>query len=120
MTAEDNLQSKCYVWFSNTYPQYRGLLFSVPNGGGRSSLEGKVLKMTGLYKGVSDLIFLFNGKAYMIEMKTPTGIQSDAQKEWEVLVNKAGFDYFVIKSFNAFRGLIESIIQSTANATTPT
>mgnify|MGYP000046985433 FL=1 len=58
--SENALQQKCYFWFHNTYPEYRGLLFAVPNGGKRTKREAKTLKLTGVVSGVSDMIFLFN------------------------------------------------------------
>ena len=44
--SENRIQQECYMWFHNTYPEYRGLLFAVPNGGARSAIEGKLFKQT--------------------------------------------------------------------------
>ena len=56
--SEDRFQQECFVWFWNAYPQYRGLLFSVPNGmffgkdvdSGVRKAYGLKMKLTGLTK----------------------------------------------------------------------
>jgi hypothetical protein len=77
--SEDALQQKCYVWFWNTYPHLRGLLFAVPNGGTRNAREAKKFNLTGLVSGVSDMILLYNKEAILIELKTEKGVQSKNQ-----------------------------------------
>ena len=82
--SEDALQQKCYTWFWNTYPHLRKLLFSVPNGGTRDTREAMKMKLTGLVSGVSDLIFLYNSKAYLIELKKDEfAVQSKNQIDWQ-------------------------------------
>lgn len=109
--SENEIQSECCVWFNNTYPHLRGLLFAVPNGGGRSSLEGKILKMTGVRRGVADLLFMYQGETYCIEMKTETGTQSNYQIEWQFMVEKHGFSYVILRSLNEFKKHIQSIVK---------
>lgn len=110
--SEDALQQKCYFWFWNTYPELRGLLFSVPNGGFRNSREAARMKLTGTVSGVSDLIFLYKGKARMIELKKDAfSCQSKNQKDWEAKVQNQGFDYDVVRSLFQFKRLIESIVE---------
>ena len=113
--SEDKLQQKCFLWFTNGYPQYRGLLFSVPNGivmqnedGDRNWAMIKRFKQTGMYSGVSDLIFLFNRVCYLIEMKEPNGegSQSPAQKDWQRQVESQGFEYKLMNSFEEFKKFI--------------
>lgn len=108
--SEDSIQSECYVWFNNTYPEYRGLLFAVPNGGARSSLQGKIFKMTGVYPGVADMLFLFNNTVYCIEMKNEYGLQSDKQIDWQNQVENFGYKYFIVRNLILFQSLIKSII----------
>lgn len=108
--SEDAIQSECYVWFNNTYRDLRGCLFAVPNGGARGALEGKILKMTGVYKGVSDMILLYNATAYLIEMKNQFGEQSPEQKEWQEKMDAQGFEYVVLRNIDEFKGFIKSII----------
>lgn len=110
--SEDKLQSQFYIWFHNKFPHLRGLLFSVPNGGGRSGLEGKVLKATGLFPGVADMIFLWKGVAYFLELKRPDGrnSQSPKQKYWQELVGAQGFSYEVYNDLKELQYRILTIM----------
>ena len=108
--SEDALQQKCYFWFWNSYPELRGLLFAVPNGGSRNAREAKKFNLTGLVSGVSDMIFLYKSKAYMLELKTETGTQSKKQQKWEQTVWAWGFDYHLIRSLAQFKVLVSGII----------
>jgi len=110
MDSEDRIQQECYMWFHNTYPHYRGLLFSVPNGGFRLSSEAKKLKLTGLVSGVSDLIFVFNKTVYFIEVKTEKGYQSQNQINFQNQIESQGLNYYIIKNFDTFKNLILDII----------
>ena len=108
--SEDRLQQECYTWFHNTYPEYRGLLFHVPNGGTRSGREAAKLKYMGVWAGVADFLFMFGGTVYCIELKTETGTQKPNQKVWESLVKDHGFSYDIVRSLEEFKKLINKLI----------
>lgn len=108
--SEAAFQQECVIWFHNTYPNLRGLLFMV-NNNSSSKREGAFKKALGLVAGVSDLIFLYECKAHCIELKTPNGYQSTDQLCWEDLVYKQGIDYYVINSIAKFKNLIIKIIE---------
>lgn len=110
--SEDALQQKCYFWFWNTFPKLRGLLFSVPNGGTRDPREVIKFKQTGLVPGVSDLIFLFDGNCFLIELKRDSKVakQSKKQLNWQELVENEGFEYFIVRTLTDFKELIFKII----------
>lgn len=108
--SEDKLQQLCYLWFHNTYSQYRGLLFHPANGGSRNSREGAKFKSMGVVPGVADLLFIFKDTIWAIELKTETGTQSDKQKEWENVIWVQGIDYCIVRSLKEFQRLIKSII----------
>lgn len=107
--SEDRLTQDCYLWFHKKYPMYRGCLFHVPNGGNRNAREGKKFKTMGVWPGVSDFLFLFNGKTYCIELKVGEGKQSPRQRKWEELVNKHNFKYTIVWNQLEFEQLINSI-----------
>ena len=65
----------------------------------------------GLQAGRADMVFYYNGKATMIELKTPDGSQTPAQKKWEGLIREQGFDYYIIRSEEEFKALIQKIIK---------
>ena len=102
---EHRIQCACVKWFNLQYPEYRGLLFAVPNGGARSKATAGKLKAEGVVAGVADLILLVPSGAFhglCIEMKTPKGRQSDVQVEWMHLVWEMGYDYALCRSLEEF------------------
>lgn len=109
---EHQLQAACFQWFNLQYPEFRGLLFAVPNGGGRSRIEAALLKAEGVVAGVADMLLLVPSMGYAglcIEFKaaTKTARQSEAQKNWERLINKHGaYKYTVVRTFEEFRTLM--------------
>lgn len=109
--SEDRIQQECYMWFWNTYPEYRGLLFAVPNGGGRSALEGKILKMTGVYAGVSDMLLMVDTETHCFELKTEIGRQSDKQHAWQRKVEREGFKYYLIRTLLDFQDIVIPIMK---------
>jgi len=102
--TEDQIQQQIVIWYKN---QFKGLIFSVPNGGSRHILEAKKLKETGQMAGVADLIVLMpNGITYFFEVKTEKGKQSDAQIEFQSKVELLGFNYYLVRSLEDFRKII--------------
>lgn len=54
--------------------------FAVPNGGARSRIEASIMKGLGVRAGVPDLILIFEGRTYGLELKRAKGGRtSDAQ-----------------------------------------
>jgi hypothetical protein len=94
--SEDKLQMVSYVWFNNTYPEYRGLLFHVANGGSRNKVEAAKLEKMGVYPGVADLL-CFIGEPSALELKRPDGrgSQSPAQKKWQEKWESSGREYVI-------------------------
>ena len=103
--SEDKIQSDCYVWFHNTYPNLRGLLcYNLNNS--KNRIDGARNKAKGLIAGRSDMVLYYNSNAFMIEFKTSDGSQSAGQKEWEALVKSQGFQYHIVRSLEEFKSLI--------------
>ena len=108
---ESTLQKTCVAWFRSQYPDHALMLFAVPNGGGRSRIEGAVMKGEGVTAGVADLILLEARGGYgslCIEMKTREkgSKQRPSQKVWQEAAERAGNRYVVVRSFEAFRALV--------------
>ena len=98
--TEDQIQAKIIIYYRN---QFKGLIFSCPNGGTRNILEAKKLKATGLLAGVADLIILKpNAETIFVEVKIEKGVQSDVQKLFEKKVTDLGFKYYLVRSFEEF------------------
>lgn len=108
--SENRIQQECYMWFTNTYPELRGCLFAVPNGGGRSAREGQLLKETGTYAGVSDMLLMYQSFTFCFELKNKFGVQSVKQKKWQAHIEKQGFKYFLVRSLDEFKKIVKEII----------
>lgn len=128
--SEESLQSKCVIWFNNTYclkhHNPRLVMFTVPNEiavkvgailkqigipakmvDKVTALASSTLKSVGLLPGVSDNIIVAKDKIYFVEFKLPTNYQQDNQKEFESRVTNLGHTYIVIKSVEQFKEFCE-------------
>ena len=109
---EGKIQAECYQWFHNTFPQYRGLLFHVPNENDRADsnpIQGAIRKSLGVWPGVADLILLIprdGHGALLIEMKDEHGQQKPAQKVWQAAVEAQGYVYKICRSLDQFKKII--------------
>lgn len=116
---EGKIQASCYQYFWNTYPQYRGLYFAVPNENSRAdsnAITGAIRRSMGVYHGVSDTILLLpRGRfhALLIEYKDEKGIQSEHQKAWQRLVESNGYRYEVCRSLEQFQIIIREYLALT-------
>ena len=117
---ESTLQKTCVAWFRAQYPDHALMLFAVPNGGGRSRIEGSIMKGEGVTAGVADLILLEARGGYgalCIEMKTRDkgSKQRPSQKAWQEATERAGNKYAVVRTFEAFRDLVEEYMAMEAS-----
>ena len=108
--TEAKIQSEIVAWFNNNFclkfhkPRY--CIFSVPNDS--ESKEETMRKLaTGLKRGASDLIVLLPNRAVFCEVKTPTGVQSETQKDFQEQVEKLGFEYILVRSLLDFQNKID-------------
>lgn len=103
--TESKIQQDCFVWYSNTYARYgKGIMFSVPNES-NGSQQRKV--NTGLLRGVSDTIIIHQGVCMFVEFKTLTGVISPYQKQFKEKVENQGLKYYLIRSLEEFKQLLE-------------
>lgn len=63
--GESDTQIACVSWFRMQYARYNHSFFSVPNGGARNAVTGRILKAEGSLAGVSDLILLMPSCGYL-------------------------------------------------------
>ncbi len=120
MRKEHDIQKGCVTYFRLAYPQYRQLLFSVPNGAYVSPQQRKYLSTEGLVSGVADLILLVPRNGYgslCIEMKTQKGRLQETQKEWQRAAETNGNKYVVCRSFDEFRQEVVSYLGESDCAT---
>lgn len=105
--TESKIQIEIVKYIRLLYP--KSILFSVPNGGQRNVLVAANLKREGVLPGVSDLIWLHQGKTYFLEVKTDKGYQSVYQKEFEDKVKKQGFIYHILRSTKDFDEFLKMV-----------
>jgi hypothetical protein len=104
--TEDQLQAQIFQWHWNNVPAERGLLFHVQQKA-RNAIEGNRFKAMGVVAGVSDLIYLKpGGKPILVELKTETGTQSPAQREWQQKAESAGYSYQIIRTLADFQKIV--------------
>lgn len=113
---EARIQSSCVEFLWNNYPETRGLYIHIPNEGNRSSkLDGAMRKALGLVAGAPDT-FLFiprHGKhGLAVEFKTETGAQSDAQKAFQARLEQNGYAYFICRSLEQFKTIINEYLNA--------
>lgn len=115
-SPEGRIQAECFAWFWNTYPQYRKLLFHVPNENDRADsniIQGAIRKSLGVVSGVADLLLLVPSGRYhglCIEMKDEKGRQKPAQAEWQTIVESQGYKYVVCRSLEQFKIIIQEYL----------
>lgn len=111
--TEARIQSEMVEWYNNKYCLMfhtpRCIIFSVPNGGERTAGAASVAKSTGEYSGASDLFINHFGRWISVEVKTPTGTQSKAQKIFQAHIEATGTTYYIIRSLLEFQLLIHSL-----------
>jgi hypothetical protein len=113
MESEIKIQSECFLWHWNTYPDERGLLcYNLNNSANK--IQGNQNKALGLIKGRSDMVYYKNGKATMIEFKNDIGKQLPEQKKWQEIITNSGFKYHIIRSLDEFRNLIQVLRETPA------
>lgn len=109
VTNENQLQAAFWTWAWNTYPQYRRMMWAVPNGQARTPYERNVARATGLLSGVWDLhIYPPGGPLCVIECKVGSnqltvdrvvnGNKVYGQKEWGELMTSNGAHTYLCRT----------------------
>ena len=80
----------------------------IPNGGFRTKTEGAILNGLGLRKGAPDLLFIYCGKTYGLELKRKGGKPSHDQIECLAAMERAGAVIAVVAGLDAAVGQLES------------
>jgi hypothetical protein len=100
--AEARLQAAIVEWVRTVAPDV--LVFAVPNGGLRSKAEAARLKWTGVVAGVPDLCVIApGGRAHFIEIKTPCGRLSEAQRDVIGVLARLGSPVMTVTSIDDVR-----------------
>src|SRR5262249_2251000 len=62
----------------------------IPNGGYRGAIEAAIFKSLGVVAGAPDLLLIFNGRAYGLELKAAKGRLSPTQIRTQEQMRQAG------------------------------
>ena len=103
--TEHQIQSGCVLWFRHAFPKYKDLLFAIPNGGKRHIGVAVKMKREGVVPGVPDLMVAVPSRGYhglFIEMKSPGGRTSEAQKEMIYKLEEQNYMVEVCDSVDRF------------------
>ena len=109
MKTEARLMQDCYLWLHNTYPKLHGLYFEIANNA-FSVQSGIKHKAIGRIAGVADSCLLIKKTVVFFEFKTEIGRQSLAQKNWQTLIESAGYKYFIIRLLSEFKNIICQLV----------
>lgn len=125
---ESNLQQACVRYFRTQYPQYSKLLIAIPNhavlsgDASQRARQWKRLEAEGAVTGAADMMLIkantdvimskaipemvigarANTYGCFFELKTSTGKQSPAQREFQQQVEAQGYEYVIIKDIESF------------------
>lgn len=109
MITEARLQQECFTWFTNTYRNYRGLLFMINNSGAKSAKEGAQSRAMGLVPGVPDLFLSLPNQTFhgfYIELKVGYNTSSPIQLKMQERLMKAGYLVEEVRTLETFKEAI--------------
>jgi hypothetical protein len=108
--AESRIQSNSFLWFHNTFPALRGLLYHVPNGEYRDPRTVGKLTAMGVVAGIPDIVFHYKGRTWFFEFKDQSGEPSETQLAVHSIMREHGFVVWIVRTEQHFQELINSII----------
>src|SRR6056297_1637998 len=114
--TEQQLQHSIVMWFSQQYPQYRGLLFEI-NNDTQAMKQAMKRRAMGMIAGASDLGLInpWNGQFIGIELKAPGSRHKldhiKQQVEWGQKLIDAGGIYLMSSEIETIKMFISDIIE---------
>jgi hypothetical protein len=119
LLSEDQLQAALWMWAWNEYPQFRRLMWAVPNGLQLPPVLAMKAKATGLLSGVWDLHCFYNGQLSIIETKIKNnqltrdriinGKKVYGQFEWGELMAQHGANRYIYRTLDEGKAVYKSI-----------
>ena len=114
---ESNIQQGLIKWW---HLAHNGLnvkdefaLMAFPLGGKRSLITGAIMKAEGARAGTPDMFLAVARGGYhglWIELKTKTGIVSDAQKQFLLMLKNHGYCAVIMRGFDDAKHMIEDYL----------
>ena len=107
--TEEQLQEECYVWFYNSYPKLRQMLYHVNNNSETRGMGAKKRQL-GVAKGVWDFNAMTECGHVFIEMKVGKNGLTPEQEEFMRKAKLFGYKYFFIcRNKQEFKEVIISL-----------
>lgn len=112
--TEDNHQAALFCWaalpdIQLRYPEFKYLLYAIPNGGERNVIVASKLKATGVKAGVLDIFLGVPRGIYRgmyIELKKIGGRASEAQRLFINAAQAQGYAAYVCEGWESARDAI--------------
>lgn len=104
--THDRLQSECWKWHHNTYPQDRDclrLILANP----RNKIHGKQLISMGFKKGTPDMVWWRKECDIYFEFKVKPDTVKKEQKETHELLHNQGKVVFIIWSLYQYQTIVK-------------
>ncbi len=105
--TEIQIQRTIWETIWKNFKEARRLLFHVPN---ESTFNNSQQASSGVIPGVPDLLFVWGGLTWYIELKDDRGVISDSQKIFHAQLKTQGVDVFVFYEAALCIDFITSII----------
>jgi hypothetical protein len=110
MQSEAKIQQDAFTEIRNRHPETYGCLWHIPNGGLRDAVTATFMSGAGVVRGVQDLMLVWAGKVYMIEVKTPTGHCSADQKLIHAVHAAQGFVTYLFTTSADIVSFVEMVL----------
>lgn len=116
--GHNQLQSKCFLWAWNNYPETRQLLWHTPNeirpfpGETQAKLSLRIAqaKSIGMVPGVLDLVFYWKGCLHVFDIKLGLDRLSGQQRHFIGQVEDNGGKSYIISDFEQFCRIFTEIV----------
>lgn len=111
--TEEQFHVACYKWWKTSMYRFTDdkMLFSV-NNNSHDRREGAKQQAKGVVPGVSDFVLIVPHFVYFIELKLPTGTQSQDQKDFQKALIARGHIYFIVRTLTEFIDLVTKLISN--------
>lgn len=113
LPSELQIQGEIYTTLWNEEKEARRCLFHVPN---ETTFDNGQQASSGVIPGIVDLIFVWDGRTWYIELKDDRGVISRSQKVIHALWKVQGYDTYVFYNASDCIAFIKFIIAQKGKA----
>ncbi len=107
---EDAIQRACVEYLKLEENLGKLTYYAIPNGGWRSKTEASIMKGLGTRAGIPDICVIIEGYSLFIEVKSPTGLVRENQKEAMARLGDHGCTSMIARDLDQVIAVINPII----------